>query len=404
MEDSEQNRKLFLGGLNYNTTEETLKNYFGQFGELTDVVVMRFPDSKRSRGFGFITFSTPEEADTCFQAGPHSVDDKALDIKKATPREDKDAAGPKGEVLRKLFIGGLNYETTDEGLKTYFEQFGEVVDCIVMKYKDTNRSRGFGFVTYSSVEMVDAVQQNRPHKIDNKEVETKRATPRENAGESGKTVKKVFIGGLKDDIEDKDIEEYFSNYGTVVKVEQMTDKATGKKRGFGFVEFDDYDPVDKMMQVPRHSINERRIDIRKALGKNEVGGGGGRGGRAGGPSPWGGQGYGGGFGNGGYGGGNFGNSGWGGNQGGGYGGNPWQGGDSWGGNQGNGWSNGNSGYMTGEGGWGGGYGSGNAGMSAGGGAMRNSMGGANRSMPYSVGGRGGRGGRGGAAGGGGGRW
>jgi RNA-binding protein Musashi len=38
----------------------------------------------------------------------------------------------------------LNYETTDEGLKTYFEQFGEVVDCIVMKYKDTNRSRGFG--------------------------------------------------------------------------------------------------------------------------------------------------------------------------------------------------------------------------------------------------------------------
>ena len=48
------------------------------------------------------------------------------------------------QVLRKLFIGGLNYETTDEGLKTYFEQFGEVVDCIVMKYKDTNRSRGFG--------------------------------------------------------------------------------------------------------------------------------------------------------------------------------------------------------------------------------------------------------------------
>jgi RNA recognition motif-containing protein len=95
-------------------------------------------------GFGFITFSTPEEAEACFEACPHTVDEKTLDIKKATPREDKDATGPKGEVLRKLFIGGLNYETTDEGLKTYFEQFGEVVDCIVMKYKDTNRSRGFG--------------------------------------------------------------------------------------------------------------------------------------------------------------------------------------------------------------------------------------------------------------------
>lgn len=49
MDDSEQIRKLFLGGLNYNTTEDTLKGYFGQFGTLVDVVVMRFPDSKRSR-------------------------------------------------------------------------------------------------------------------------------------------------------------------------------------------------------------------------------------------------------------------------------------------------------------------------------------------------------------------
>ena len=270
-------------------------------------------------------------------------------------------------------------------------------------------------MTYSSVDMVDAVQSNRPHTIDGKEVETKRATPIENAGESGKSVKKVFVGGLKDDIDDDDIKAYFGSYGTVVKVEQMADKASGKKRGFGFVEFEDYDSVDKMMQVPRHQIKDRRIDLRKAMGKNEMGGGGGsygggRGGRnAGGPSPWGGQGgYGGGFGNnaGGYGGASYGGAGgWGGSQGGGYASNPWQGGNSWGASQGNGWSNGasgNSGYMTGEGGWGGGYGSGNAGMSSGGGAMRNSMGGANRSMPYTT--AGGRGGRGGRGGGGAGRW
>ena len=42
-----QARKIFIGGLNYNTTEDTLKSHFSQYGELVDVVVMKFPDTKR---------------------------------------------------------------------------------------------------------------------------------------------------------------------------------------------------------------------------------------------------------------------------------------------------------------------------------------------------------------------
>lgn len=46
-----------------------------------------------------------------------------------------------GEQFRKLFIGGLSYDTTDEGLKSHFEQWGEVVDCVVMKDPATKRSK-----------------------------------------------------------------------------------------------------------------------------------------------------------------------------------------------------------------------------------------------------------------------
>ena len=42
-----QNRKIFIGGLNYNSTEDSLKTYFSKFGDLVDVVVMKFPDTKR---------------------------------------------------------------------------------------------------------------------------------------------------------------------------------------------------------------------------------------------------------------------------------------------------------------------------------------------------------------------
>lgn len=78
----------------------------------------------------------------------------------------------------KIFIGGLSFETTDEALKRYFEQFGPVADAIVMKDAVSRRSRGFGFITYMSTASVDAALLVDQHIVDNRRVEAKRAVPR----------------------------------------------------------------------------------------------------------------------------------------------------------------------------------------------------------------------------------
>ncbi|XP_014817317.1 PREDICTED: heterogeneous nuclear ribonucleoprotein A1-like [Calidris pugnax] len=156
------------------------------------------------------------------------------------------------EQLRKLFIGGLSFETTDESLRSHFEQWGTLTDCVVMRDPNTKRSRGFGFVTYSSVEEVDAAMNARPHKVDGRVVEPKRAVSREDSQRPGAhlTVKKIFVGGIKEDTEEHHLRDYFGQYGKIEVIEIMTDRGSGKKRGFAFVTFDDHDSVDKIPQRP----------------------------------------------------------------------------------------------------------------------------------------------------------
>lgn len=67
------------------------------------------------------------------------------------------------------------------------------------------------------------------------------------------SIKKVFVGGIKDNIDETSLKEYFEQFGAVQAIDVVTDKDTGKKRGFAFVTFEDYDTVDKI--VCKHSIN-----------------------------------------------------------------------------------------------------------------------------------------------------
>lgn len=61
---AEPNPKLFVGGLAWGATDDDLKTAFAEFGEVVSASVVRFPDTGRSKGFGFVEFASTEEAES----------------------------------------------------------------------------------------------------------------------------------------------------------------------------------------------------------------------------------------------------------------------------------------------------------------------------------------------------
>jgi len=168
--------KMFIGGLSWQTTPESIREYFSAFGELAEVMVMKDPATRRSRGFGFITFSDPRSVDDVLKYPVHQLDGKLVEPKVAVPRK----TNPKLVMrTRKIFVGGLSSTTSLEDIKAYFEQFSKVREAMLAYDKITNRHRGFGFVTFDNEDVVDKICEIHFHEIKGKMVESKKALPKE---------------------------------------------------------------------------------------------------------------------------------------------------------------------------------------------------------------------------------
>ena len=101
-------------------------------------------------------------------------------------------------MSKKLFVGGLSWGTTDDGLREAFERFGTVIEAKVITDRDTGRSRGFGFVTFEADgDATNAMSEMDGSELDGRQVRVNEAQDRRDGGGGGRGGRDGGRGGRR---------------------------------------------------------------------------------------------------------------------------------------------------------------------------------------------------------------
>lgn len=178
-------RTVFVWQLSARIRQRDLEDFFTSVGKIRDVRLIMDNKTKRSKGIAYVEFREVESAQLALgltgtrllgvpiQIQQSHAEKNRVSATPSLPRPSQQNRGP-----MKLYIGSLHYNITEEMLKGIFEPFGKIEDIKLIKDPTTNRSQGYGFVTYvNSDDAKKALDQlngfelaGRPMKVSNKSV------------------------------------------------------------------------------------------------------------------------------------------------------------------------------------------------------------------------------------------
>jgi len=220
----------------------------------------KLPDPSTGSGTPLVVFQEPVSA-VC------SIGEASAGQAMPEPEEQPTNGGheciPKGTddnsaEDRKLFVGGLSWETKEPQLVEYFQNFGEVESVNLKLDPVTGRSRCFAFLVFKHASFVDKVLAGGEHAINSKKVDVKRAKAKPG---------KIFVGGLVPELEDDKIKGYFTQYGTITGFEMPFDKVKNQRKNFCFITFEREETMKELLKTPKQMIGDVEVDVKKATPK-----------------------------------------------------------------------------------------------------------------------------------------
>lgn len=265
----ENNRRLhvsnLLVGTDKYTTEDTLFNYFAQFGEVENLEFFCRKVSKLPRGFAFVTFRDVESAKKVLaDAESHVIDGRNITI--SLPIKTKKSA-IQGKSYSTVVVNNILKETTKQAIEQHFSQFGKV-DAVMLAHRDVSDGNlSSYYVMFSTLSAAKKAQQEPRQRIADQVIDSQVTEFTQTKNFTGKA-KCVLVRPVPDHVTVEDLRDYFTQFGDVKLVELKIDyydvPYPEKDLNIAFVHFYDDAIVDEITKTEDYILNGSEVKVLKS--------------------------------------------------------------------------------------------------------------------------------------------
>ncbi|KAG2303136.1 hypothetical protein Bca52824_031787 [Brassica carinata] len=244
---------LYVGDLDASVTDSQLFDAFSQMGQVVSVRVCRDLATRRSLGYGYVNFTSPQDAARAIQELnfiPLNGKPVRVMYSHRDPSVRRSGAG-------NIFIKNLDKSIDHKALHDTFSVFGNIISCKVA-VDSSGQSKGYGFVQYETEESAQkAMSQLNGMLLNDKQVYVGPFLRRQERDSTSNVAKftNVYVKNLAESTTDDDLNNAFGEFGTITSAVVMKD-GDGKSKGFGFVNFDNADDAAKAVEA----LNEKTFD------------------------------------------------------------------------------------------------------------------------------------------------
>jgi RNA recognition motif-containing protein len=174
-------------------------------------------------------------------------------------------------VADKLYVGNLPWEASEEEIQQMFQEYGEVQSVSIVTNPRTGRSRGFCFIEMENAEAaIDGLNEKefggRNLRVSQAR-EQNRDFKSERGGSNGSFEERfienrIYVGNLPWDTSEDQLRDLFKQYGEVQSVNIITNRKTGRSKGYGFVEMENAEAA--ISELNEKEFGGRNLKVNQA--------------------------------------------------------------------------------------------------------------------------------------------